>query len=149
MAKWDETDMAELREYQIGFDSSDRPYIEIYDESENASVGRRDGTAISEGVWVHLGFTFDGGVDAAGASVSLNGVLVDDADVVDDAGFANSEDLATVFSVGYIESTLGAKAEFLDSKMAGGPLALTMALVELTADQLLKDYQLGRVQLGV
>lgn len=148
VAKWDESSASELREFQCGFDSSDRPYMEVYDESENASIGRRDGTAITEGVWVHLTFTFSGGTDAADISILLNGVAVDDADVVDDAGFANAEDLATVFSLGYITGTGSSKAEFLDSKMTGGPFGLAMVLVELTADQALRDYQLFRDAIG-
>ena len=149
VSKWDENGAGEAREFQCGFDASDRPYMEIYDESQASGlIGRRDGTAITEGTWVHLGFTFSGGTDAADISVALNGVFVDDADVADDVGFADAEDTAALLAIGYLRDTSGNKAEFVDGQIAGGDFGPVMVLAELTADQLLRDFQLFQDHIG-
>ncbi|MCB7128805.1 MAG: hypothetical protein J3T61_04635 [Candidatus Brocadiales bacterium] len=149
LAKWDLTDMSELREWIFEVDSNGDIGMTIYDESENAAVGRQQATALVTGQWYFLVGTFDGGTDAAGVSIAVDGALTDDGDIVDDAGFANSEDLATVVSLGYRESTLGAKENFLDAKVAGGPLGPFFVLKELTADEINNLYNIGRAALGV
>lgn len=145
LSKWDETTGSELREWRLILDGSDRPAFELYDESEDATVGRRDGTALSEDTWHFVVGTFSGGTDAANASVYVDGLAVDDADTADDAGFADCEDLAVVTAVGYFEFTDGGKVYFFDGKM-WGPFYTKK---ELSADEVWNLYQIGKGLLDI
>lgn len=149
LAKWDETTSAEAREFIAEVDANGDIGFRIYDETNNAAVGRKQDTALVAGRWYHVAGTFDGGTDAAGVSIYVNGVATDDADIVDDAGFANAVDTATVVSLGYSESTAGAKQNFFDGKMAGGPCCVGFCTAELTAAQVLNMFRKERRMLGL
>ncbi len=148
-AKWDETSASELREVHFSLDSNGDLGFNIYDESEDAGIGRKQDTALATGQWHCVMGTFDGGTDAAGISIGVGGALTDDADIVDDAGFANSEDLATVVSIGYLEGTGGAKEQLFDGLIAGGPCGPWMTQTEVTAEQFNNMFQLERHYMGV
>lgn len=148
-AKWDETSASELREFLFSLDSNGDLGFTIYDESANAAVGRKYDTAIATGAWHQAIGTFSGGTDAADISIILDGTLVDDADIVDDGGFANAEDLATIVSIGYLEGTGGAKEQLFDGLIAGGPCCPWMVLAEITEAQANNMFQLERLAMGV
>ncbi len=148
LAKWDES-ATELREFHFSVDSNGDLGFVIYDESEDASIGRKFDTPLVVNTWYHVVGTFDGGTDASGISIALNGALVDDADIIDDAGFANAEDTATVMSLGYLEGSGGAKEQLFDGIIAGGPACPFMTLAELTVEQIQNMYRLERLALGV
>ncbi len=149
LAKWDETTATPLREFHFSVDSNGDIGLTIYDESENAAVGRKDDVALTVNTWYFVVATWDGGTDAAGVSIYIDGVAADDADIVDDAGFANAEDLATIMSLGYLEGTGGAKEQLFDGIIAGGPCGPFFVLAELTAEQIANMYRLERLALGV
>lgn len=151
LAKWDETSAgdAQLREWLLGTDSNGDIGFRIYDESQNAEVSRKQETALVIGRWYFVVGTFSGGTDAADVSVAVNGVLTDDADILDDATFADAEDLATVVSLGYLEGTGGSLESFFDGKMLGGPWSPGFALLELTAEQIFNMYEGMRLGLGI
>tara|TARA_Y100000310_G_scaffold328215_1_gene395992 strand:- start:20090 stop:20953 length:864 start_codon:yes stop_codon:yes gene_type:complete len=149
LAKWDETTGSELREFHLSVDGNGDIGFTIYDESANAGVGRKQDTALATGQWYFVVGTFDGGTDAAGVSIAVDGALSDDADIVDDAGFANAEDLATVVSLGYLEGTGGAKEQLFDGLIAGGPCGPFFVQAELTAEQIANMFRLERLALGV
>jgi len=149
LAKWDETTGAELREFHFSIDANGDIGFTIYDESANAAVGRKREAALATGQWYHIVGTFDGGADAAGVSIGVDGVLVDDAALVDDAGFANAEDLATIMSLGYLEGTGGAKEQLFDGLIAGGPCGPFFVQAELTVEQIANLYRVERLALGV
>lgn len=119
LSKWDETSAgdAQLREWKFFTDSNGDFGWQAYDESENASIGRKFDTALTANVWTHLTSTFTGGTDAANILLYKEGLGVTEATIVDDAGFADMEDLATVVALGYEENSAGAKANFFDGKM--------------------------------
>ena len=144
LAKWDNTGSARLREWKIYTDSNGDFSGQIYDESENAAVGRKIDTALTADTWVFLVMTFTGGTDAANMIMYKDGAAADDADVVDDAGFANSENLATVVSLGYEEDSSGDQANFLDGEVAGAGIGPFFTPIVLSANQVLRLYEIGR-----
>lgn len=149
LAKWDETTATPLREFHFSVDSNGDIGFTIYDESENAAVGRKDDVALTVNTWYFVVGTFDGGTDASGVSIYIDGVATDDADIIDDAGFANAEDSATIMSLGYLEGTGGAKEQLFDGIIAGGPCGPFFVLAELTAEQIANMYRLERLVLDV
>lgn len=149
LAKWDETTGSELREFHVSVDANGDIGFTIYDESANAAVGRKQDTALATGTWYFIVATFDGGTDAAGISIAVDGALTDDANIVDDAGFVNAEDLATVVSLGYLEGTGGAKEQLFDGIIAGGPCGPFFVQAELTVEQIANMFRLERLALGV
>lgn len=148
-AKWDETTGSELREFHFSLDSNGDIGFTIYDESANAAVGRKQEAALSTGQWYFVVGTFDGGTDAAGVSIAVDGALTDDAGIVDDATFADAEDLATIVSIGYLEGTGGGKEQFFDGLIAGGPCGPFYVQAELTVEQIDNMFRLERIGMGV
>lgn len=149
LAKWDETTGSELREFHLSVDANGDIGFTIYDESANAAVGRKQDTALATGTWYFVVGTFSGGTDAADVSIAVDGVLTDDANIVDDAGFANAEDLATIVSLGYLEGTGGAKEQLFDGIIAGGPCGPFFVKAELTVEQIANLFRVERLALGV
>lgn len=94
---------ATAEEWALELDSSGQPSLVLIDESESATIGRRDATAIGTD-WVLPVFTYDG----SGASTGINGfvdaVLLDDADVNANT-YVAMEDTAGVTSIGKRYST--------------------------------------------
>ena len=142
LSKWDETSAgdAQDREWKMFTDSNGDFGWQAYDESNNASIGRKIDTAVVTGVQTHLGASFTGGTDAANIILYKEGVAADDADIVDDAGFADMVDGATVVAMGYEEDASGAKANFMDGVMGITYVSLSVLTPEQfkTIDRLLK-----------
>lgn len=139
-AKWDETTGSELRTFKIYTDANGDVGLQLYDETNNGGIGRKIDTALTTDTWIFIVVTHTGGADATNIIVYKDGVAADDADIVDDAAFANPVDTATIITLGYEESTAGAKANFFDGSMA----IPFFTQIELTADQVLRLYELGR-----
>jgi hypothetical protein len=147
LSKYDETTSAELREWQF-FIAAGKPFLEVWDESANAAIGRKYDNAQNALQWYSLVVTHDGGTSSSGVSIYLDGVKVDD--TVSEAGsFTAMEDLATVVALGYRENASGAKASFFNGKMAGAPLGPFNTHKELTADEALRLYEIGRRALSL
>jgi len=144
LAKWDETAAAEAREFSFEIDSNGDLSARVYDETNNAEVSRKFDTPLDLDTWYFVGMSFDGGADAAGVSIMLDGDLVDDADILDEAGFANAIDTATVVSIGNFEGTGGVGVNFFDGLIAGACFGLAYCQVELTAAQFKNMYEFER-----
>ncbi|KKN75600.1 hypothetical protein LCGC14_0378380 [marine sediment metagenome] len=149
LAKWDETTSSEDREFHFSVDSNGDIGFTIYDETNNAAVGRKDDVALTVNTWYFVVGTFSGGTDAADVSIYIDGVATDDADIVDDAGFANEVAGATITSLGYLLGTSTAKEQLFDGIIAGGPCGPFFVLAELTAEQIANLYRLERLALDV
>ena len=144
-AKWDETTAAELREFKLYLDGNGDAGFQIYDETNNAGIGRKIDTALTVNEWLLLLATHTGGADATNIIVYKNDAAADDANIVDDAGFANPVDTATIVSLGFEEDSAGAKVNFFD-----GDIALPFfSSEELSADSALRMYELGRRALAL
>ncbi len=140
LAKFDNA--ANTREWVFGFNGSDKLSLTLYDESEsgNPTIDSQADVAIVEDTWVFVVATYDGSADASGISIYQDGILVTSTDT-DDAGFVNLEDLGGTVKLGHVNAIPGS---LFDGQMAGGPLGPFFVQAELSADTILRLYQLGR-----
>jgi hypothetical protein len=145
MSKYDNA--GDEREWIMAWGSSDTLRLELADESVgfNPTILTTANAATAEGVWVYVVATYDGSADASGINLYTNGALVASTDS-DNANFVNLEDRDAVLALGYFNAT---PSNLFDGKMAGGPLGPFHVSQELTADEILQDYQLCREALGV
>ena len=145
--KYDED--APDREWKLTIDSNGYPGFYVYDETQNALIGREDQTSLGAGVWTFLAARYDGGTDAANIDVFVDAVETDDADIADDAAFATMVDGAGVPMIG-AQDHGASYANAYAGKIAGGPLGpLFVDGSELSDDAILRLYNLGRRALGV
>ena len=134
-----------VREWLFWSNSQDQPELILYDESTNATLARDDATTLTQNVWSFLVATHDGGTTAANINIYLTGVQVADTDNSSGA-FTAVEDLAVPVRLGFTNTIPNS---LFDGSMAGGPLGPFFTQIELTVDQVLRLYQLGRAALGV
>ena len=78
-SKWD---VGANQEWCMFTGTQKRIHIRMYDDSENAYVGRRYNTSLAsyENQWTHFIVTYDGGTLSSGIKIYLNGNRVDDTD---------------------------------------------------------------------
>ena len=128
-------------------DGSDKLQLILYDEdaTANASIDTEANSVLTEGSWIFVVGTYDGSANATGINVYQDGALVASSDT-DDANFINLEDLTGTVKLAHLNAS---PTSLFDGQIAGGPLAPFFTAAELTADQILRLYQLGRVALGV
>lgn len=69
-------------EWRFRLNSSDKLEAMAYDEDNNAWIGRSYNTVLTayQNSWIHIGWTYDGGIVSAGNKLFLNGTQVDDTD---------------------------------------------------------------------
>jgi len=136
------------REWVYWFNGDDKLEFDVYDEddAENDHISVIAASAQAESTWVHVVGTCDGSTDEAGLNLYINGA-VDGSQVQADSGnFGQSRDTASTVKLAHLDATPGS---LFDGLMAGGPLGISFTQAELTADQALRLYQLGRSPLGV
>ena len=78
-SKWD---VGANQEWCMFTGTQKRIHIRMYDDSENAYVGRQYNTSLAsyENQWTHFIVTYDGGTLSSGIKIYLNGNRVDDTD---------------------------------------------------------------------
>jgi hypothetical protein len=140
LSKWDETDSAEKREWLFCTDNTGYLTMIIYDETNNAAIGREYQTTLPTNIWQFVVATYDGGTDAANIDIYVNAVVVDDADSPDDAGFASMVNQTTPVRCGSYEDAAGDEEYLFDGRM-WGPF---FTLKELSADEIWNLYQIGK-----
>jgi hypothetical protein len=116
----------------------------LYDDTNNAQLGRLVNSATTENEWLFAVCTYDGSATNAGMNLYKQGVDADDAN-------GNSGSFTNMVA-GAATLTLGFKvhpADIFNGLMAGGPLGPIFTQIELTADQVLELYQHDRALLGV
>ncbi len=148
LAKFDDTTAAELREWMLFITPADEARLFLMDESANVSAQRTSDAAITMGSWRFFVATYDG---AGGTAAADTIILYDNGAVLastatNNASYVGMEDLATVVSLG---RNIGNNERWFDGQMAGGPLAPFFVQTELSADAILRLYQLGRAALDV
>ncbi len=151
LSKWNTLTASPDREWVFELDANGYPRLRIYDETNNAEIGREDQTALPAGVWSFVAARYDGGTDAANIDILVNGVETDDANVADEAGFATMVDGATVVGLGHQLNTSGAAATFFNGSIAGGPFGPFLAFgdTEATDAKVKRLYNLGRGAMGL
>jgi len=145
LSKWDETTDSELREWMLTTDNTGYITFLIYDETNNAVIGREYQTTMPENAWHHIVARYDGGTDAANIDIFVDGVEVDDANAGDDVGFATMVNTATPVRCGSFEAADGSEEYLFDGKM-WGPF---FTLQELNDVEIWNLYQLGKAALDL
>ena len=149
-AKWDVTSGDQKREWRLSIDSSDKLFLRTYDESVNVGSRRESDAAITMDEFRFLVGTYDG---AGGANAADTIALYDNGVVLastanNNASYVAMEDLAGFPTLGFNLGNSGPDNLF-DGSMAGGPLGPFFTHKELTADEVLRLYYLGRAVLDV
>lgn len=113
--------------------------VQLFDATTSHYIGRRYDPVLSNDQWYHIVATDDGSDTVGGLNLYLDGVAVDDTNLTV-GSFVAEEDTAEVARLGY----QGTNSRQFDGLMGGGPCGPNFAHVELTADQALRLFQLGR-----
>ena len=135
------------REWVFSTNASDFVSLTLYDENvaANPTIETTSDAAMTENAWTFVVATYDGTANASGIDLYDNGSLAASTDT-DDAAFLALEDLGGTMKLAHLNAT---PANLFDGSMAGGPLGPFFTQIQLTADQVLRLYQLGRTALGV
>ena len=147
VSKWDDSGGAELREWEFYINSSDLLTFGTADESVNVFPNRRSDAAITMGELRFFVVTYNG----AGGGSNMNGATLYDNGTVlastanNEGTYDGMEDLGVQPAIGRIFGS----GLFFSGSMTGGPLGPFFTQIELTADQVLRAYQLGRAALGI
>ena len=118
----------------------------LRDHSNSQLPNRTSDAVPTPNIWHHFAATYDGaGGPSAADTIALH---VDGAVVASTATNAGSyvamENLAQTTQIGVSDTS-----EFLNGKMAGGPLGAFFTQKELTADEVRALYDLGHAGLGL
>ncbi len=133
-------DINSKREWRLYLDASDYPTFAVYDEGNAAQLGRQDQTVLSEGAWKFVVATFDGGTAAGGITVYIDGIALDDADVLVGSGYADQVDSGAALDIGFNEDGASAPENYFD----GLVWAPWMTKKELSADEVWNLYKIGK-----
>ncbi|KKL97351.1 hypothetical protein LCGC14_1835340 [marine sediment metagenome] len=89
------------QEWNIFTGTTKKINFRMYDNSENASIGRSYNTSLDsyEGKWTHFVATYDGGILSSGIKIYLNGNRVDDTDS-ESGSFISVENLTAPVYIG-------------------------------------------------
>jgi hypothetical protein len=99
LAKWD-TSTGD-REWQFLINSAGDINLVIFDETNNAMIGRYVDTPLTLGQWVFIVGRYDGGTDAANIDIFRNGVEAHDRNHSDAAAFASKVDGDTAVTLAH------------------------------------------------
>ncbi len=150
LAKFDANTSARARELLFLVEGNGKAALRVYDETNDAIIGRLIDTPLTP-VWTFIVGTYDGGTDAANISIYKDGAQADDADFGDDVAFASMVNSDSLVTLG-CRLGVGATSDpdvFYDGSMAGGPLGLFFVPKELTLAEIVRLTKLGQAALGV
>ena len=123
------------QEWNIFTGTQKKIHFRMYDDSENAYIGRQYNASLAsyENQWTHFVLTYDGGILSSGFRIHLNGVRVDDADS-ESGNFISVENLLQPVWIGRY-----------DTKYANGLFDNVMFFnVELSVIEVKNIYELSR-----
>ena len=144
-SKWQTA--ANSREYVFFIGTTEVISIYMRDESAAVNATRDTDTALTTGSWRFVVVTYDGG----GGATAANGLVIYDNGAVkastatNNALYVAMENTAVTPSLGKITDP----TQYFAGSMAGGPLGPFFTQTQLSADAILRLYQLGRAALGV
>ena len=151
LGTWDATNASELREWILFVDASDILTMLLFDESANVQTKLVSDAAITMGSLRFFVMTYDGaGGSSAGDTIALyeDGVVLAST-ATNNGSYVGMEDLATLPTLGSNIVSGASAGDFFSGSMAGGPLGPFFTQTELTADAVLRLFQLGRAALNV
>lgn len=145
IAKW--TNSGNQREWRFYIDGSDNLIFQLRDESGPFNAQRQLAATVKQGAWHFYVATYDGG----GGATAADGIKLyeDGVDVsgtaTNNASYVAMENGTSVVSIGMRPPANG----MYNGRMAGGPLGPFFVQRELSADEILRLYQLGRAVLNL
>lgn len=136
------------REWEFGFSSADKAILFIYDEddAQNDFISVTAAAAQAQSTWVFVVATLPGDDDETSMNLYYDGVVEGSPARADSGDFGQMRDTNSTVKLAHSNAT---PANLFDGQMASGPLAPFFTQTELTADAILRLYQLGRAALGV
>ena len=146
LSKYDVTTGDTKREWFFHIGGSGTPIAWLYDQSANARLGRT-GTAINANQWYFTCWTYDASQAVTGLHYYSDGSL-DDVGTDSGGTYTAMEDTASKVRLGFDQGA-SAGQNFFNGKMAGGPLGPFFTQKELTADEVLRLYEIGRRTLAL
>lgn len=151
LGRWNLKTGDERREFNFYVDASDILTLELYDDNANQACDRASDSAISMGSIKFFTCVYNG----AGGASACNGVTLyeDGATIASTAtnngSYVGIQGTASNTYVGHSLTTGEAATLFYNGTMVGGPMGLFFTTAQLTADEILRLYQLGRAAIGV
>lgn len=100
LSKKDDTTATPLREFGFGIDTNDLLNLELWDESADAIISRRFGTALTFATEQVLGFSYDGSRAASGIRLVRNAIQVDNGNGTTTGTYTAMENSATLPYIG-------------------------------------------------
>ena len=134
------------REWEFDIDGSHKPRLVLLDESSGANIGR-SAPALTLDTFAFVTCTYDETEASSGINVFVDGADVDDANV-ESGAYTAMEDTTAKVRLGF-RAGVGADDIFWQGKMAGGPLGPFFTQQQLSADEVLRLYEIGRRALGL
>ena len=142
ISKWG----AVAREWMFWVNSGNLTRLDLWDESVDKTPFRPANTALTAATWAFIVATYDGGGGATaanGINLYTNGAL-DNGAATNDALYVAMEDLTAPVEIAMLSTSVD-----FDAALAGGPLGIFFVQAELSADAIIRLYQIGREMLGV
>lgn len=134
-------------EFQFVVNTSGIIRYECRDRSTSVNVARRADATLTAGVWTFIVVTYDGsgaGADAMDSVIIYKDGAVFASAVTNNASYVGMEDGTQGPRLGSANT-----AGNFNGRMAGGPQGLFFTTTVLTADQVLRLYELGRRALAL
>lgn len=147
LAKWGDSS---TREWQL-YVSSGKLELRLMDQSLSVKPRRPSDAAATTGSWRFFVGTYDGagGANAADTMVLYDNGVVMPSTALNQASYVAMENTVAKPRLGFNLTGAGASANFFKDWMAGGPVGPFFTQKELSADEVLRLYQLGRTALDV
>ncbi len=151
LSKFDETESSELREWSLEISTGDLLLLKVFDESTDDAPQRASDAAITMGSLIFFVVTYDG----TGGSSAMDGAIIYQngtafaSTATNQAGYVGMEGSTTLIGLGGHTATPGIFVASYNGTMAGGPLGPFWTTAELTADEVLRLYQLGRAAMNL
>lgn len=149
LSKWDDGASNE-REWLFGISATDALELHLADQSAGVTCKRASDAAITQGSWVFLVATYDGGAGATAANgikLYQNAALLAST-ATNNAAYVNMEDLTQVLGVG-VRRAAGVLTEPFNGSMAGGIAGPFLAKKELSAEDVRVLYEMGKKLLNL
>ena len=138
------------REWYFTLDEG-RTSLYLYDDSARVSARRLSDAAVTASVWSFAAATYDG---AGGASAADTIVIYENGSAAastaaNSASYVATESLSSPAQLAGLIGVYGGAVSFFDGRMAGGPLGPFFTHKQVSADEVLRLYEIGRRALGL
>lgn len=145
LARWAVSNL----EWLFGIDDSEQPLFIIRDDSAGAQANITSDTALTQDTWAYIVITYDGTGGATAladpnAVIYINGAKVAST-ITNNGSYVAMEDKTVTTGLGLDQ----ADSVYFNGSMAGGPLGPFFSPTELSADAVLRLYEIGRRALAL